>query len=146
MLKQQPKNSSTNSSTALIRKENVNSPPAILNTLSEPGLRKWEYPPIASGTTKNRRSQAPSLGKCAHNEIKAIRGIIFARPAKKRDLIRSERRIPPCEQFEMPKDDHGMRQYNQSRLPVQFPHRATSLHRDAYESFDDAVVAKSFRR
>ena len=82
MPNQQPKNSSTSNNTALIRKANVSSPSAILNTLSEPGLRKWEYPPIASGTAKNRRSQAPSLGKCAHNEIKASTGITFARPAK----------------------------------------------------------------
>ena len=75
MLNQQPKNSSVNSSTALIRKAEVNSPGAIRKMLSEPGLTKWEYPPIASGTAKNRRSQAPALGKWVHNESKAIRGL-----------------------------------------------------------------------
>jgi hypothetical protein len=83
MLNQQPKDSSTNSSTALIRKAEVDSLGSIRKTLSEPGLRKCEYPPITSGTARNRSSHAPTLGKCVHIEIKPIRGTIFARAAKR---------------------------------------------------------------
>jgi hypothetical protein len=54
MATQQLKNSRTNSTTALTRKARVNSPGAIRKTLSEPGLRKCEYPPMVNGRAKKK--------------------------------------------------------------------------------------------
>ena len=79
---QQPRNSRISSNTALVRNACVNSPGTIRKTLSAPGLRKCEYPPMANGTAKKRSSHPPTLGKCAHNKITATTGIKFARLAK----------------------------------------------------------------
>jgi hypothetical protein len=118
MLNQQPKNSSTHSSTALTRKAKVNSPPAILNTLSGPGLRKWEYPPIRQRHSQEQKKPSTEFGKMRPQRHQGNKRDCIREGSKKQDLIHSERRIPPCKQFEMPKDDNGMRQYNQRRVPV----------------------------
>lgn len=61
---------------------------------------------------REEKEPGTELGKMRPQRNQSKQRDYVRESSEKRDLIHFERRIPPCEQFEMPKDDHGMRHYN----------------------------------
>ena len=67
---------------------------------------------------QKQKEPSTELGKMRPQRNQSNQRDYICEASEERDLIHVERRVPPREQFEMPKDDHGMRQYNQRCVPV----------------------------
>ncbi len=62
---------------------------------------------------QKQKEPSTELGEMSPQRNQSNQRDYVREASKKRDLIEFERSITPCDQIEMPKDDHGMDQYNQ---------------------------------
>ncbi len=69
---------------------------------------------------QKQKEPGTGLGKMGPQRKQGNQGDYIREASKKRDLVRLEDATQPCEKFEVPKNDHGMRQHHQHRVPNNF--------------------------